>query len=142
MAVIFGSQPKDKGSNPLSGADGGYSNGYRDWPFKPEKWVQPPYRRQSVSSNNNNIWMSETGTFDMLVTVTFEGEIGTASAQRVDVNSPELGWIVTISNNAGVELPMTGGPGTLLYTLSGLALMLGAALMYGFRMRRRERRLN
>ena len=45
MEVIFGSQPKDKGSNPLSGIDGGYSNGYRSRPFKPVKRVQLPYRR-------------------------------------------------------------------------------------------------
>ena len=51
-------------------------------------------------------------------------------------------WQIRVWNNPGVELPMTGGPGTLLYTLSGIALMLGAVLMYGFRMRRRERRLN
>ena len=49
---------------------------------------------------------------------------------------------VSIKNTPGSALPNTGGPGTLLYTLSGIALMLGAALMYGFRMRRRERRLN
>lgn len=52
------------------------------------------------------------------------------------------GKTLTITNQTGQELPHTGGPGTLLYTLSGIALMLGAALMYGFRMRRRERRLN
>lgn len=52
------------------------------------------------------------------------------------------GKTLTITNQTGQALPHTGGPGTLLYTLSGIALMLGAALMYGFRMRRRERRLN
>ena len=49
---------------------------------------------------------------------------------------------IVIGNTPGAALPNTGGPGTLLYTLSGILLMLGAALMYGFRMRRRERRLN
>ena len=51
-------------------------------------------------------------------------------------------YVVTIRNSAGDELPFTGGPGTFIYTLSGLALIMATALMYGFRMRRRERRLN
>lgn len=49
---------------------------------------------------------------------------------------------IIIINPAGQALPHTGGSGTLPYTLGGIVLMLGAALMYGFRMRRRERRLN
>ncbi len=42
----------------------------------------------------------------------------------------------------GIELPSTGGPGTLPYTLGGLMLIIASALMYGFRVRRRERRSN
>lgn len=49
---------------------------------------------------------------------------------------------VSIKNTPGVALPMTGGSGTLPYTLGGIAMVLASALMYGFRMRRRERRLN
>lgn len=48
----------------------------------------------------------------------------------------------TVKNVAGRELPSTGGSGTLPYTLGGLMLVIASALMYGFRMRRRERRLN
>lgn len=51
------------------------------------------------------------------------------------------GYGIYINNPSGLELPKTGGLGTILYTLGGSVLMLGAALMYGFRMRRRERRL-
>lgn len=47
---------------------------------------------------------------------------------------------VTVQNQATYELPATGGPGTLIYTLSGI-LLLGTALMVGFCTRRkRERR--
>ena len=52
------------------------------------------------------------------------------------------GTTITVKNTAGEALPNTGGSGTLPYTLGGLLLICAAALMYGFRMRRRERRLN
>ena len=52
------------------------------------------------------------------------------------------GYRIVVSNTSGKELPHTGGSGTLPYTLSGIALIIASALMYGFRMRRRERRLN
>lgn len=51
-------------------------------------------------------------------------------------------YTVTVNNSTGVVLPNTGGSGTLPYTLGGIALIMASALMYGFRMRRRERRLN
>ena len=50
-------------------------------------------------------------------------------------------YIIYVRDERGTELPMTGGTGTLLYTLSGLVLIVSAALMYGFGMRHRERRL-
>ena len=51
-------------------------------------------------------------------------------------------YTVIVENTPGEALPNTGGPGTLPYTLGGIALIMASALMYGFRMRRRERRLN
>lgn len=51
-------------------------------------------------------------------------------------------YVVTVENTAGKILPNTGGSGTLPYTLCGLMLMSAAAMMYGFIMRRRGRRLN
>ena len=49
---------------------------------------------------------------------------------------------VHVINQAGYELPSTGGPGTTLFTLCGLALMaMVGALMYRYYVRlRRERR--
>lgn len=57
----------------------------------------------------------------------------------VDYAAGENGaW--TVTNIRAVELPMTGGPGTHLYTISGL-LLTAAALVYGCSQRRkRERR--
>ena len=52
------------------------------------------------------------------------------------------GLELTVYNDPGKTLPNTGGSGTLPYTLGGIALIMASALMYGFRMRRRERRLN
>ena len=48
---------------------------------------------------------------------------------------------IIVKNNPGKQLPNSGGPGTLFYTLSGLMLILASAMMYGFRMRRGERRI-
>ena len=53
----------------------------------------------------------------------------------------EDGIGIYINNSSGVRLPHTGGSGTFIYTLSGIFIMMTAALMYVFRMRRRERRL-
>lgn len=47
---------------------------------------------------------------------------------------------ISVTNTLGTELPSTGGPGTMLYTLSGMMLLLGSALLYGFRRRHEERR--
>ena len=72
-----------------------------------------------------------------------EGDTEGVTYENATVSNPpttELGT-VTVSNEPGKELPHTGGPGTLLYTLSGLMLILASALMYGFRMRRGERRI-
>ena len=44
-----------------------------------------------------------------------------------------------VENTPGGELPQSGGPGTLLYTLGGTALVVTSALMYGFRMRLRRK---
>ena len=55
----------------------------------------------------------------------------------IDVDHPELGWIVAIRNDAGVALPSTGGPGTDLIYLLGIILTSLAGL--GLVMRKRRR---
>ena len=72
-----------------------------------------------------------------------DGETDGVSYDNAAVSNPpdaEVGT-VTISNEPGSALPNTGGSGTLPYTLGGIGLIMASALMYIFRMRRRERRL-
>ena len=46
----------------------------------------------------------------------------------------------TVTNHRAVSLPSTGGPGTNLYTFSGLLLIVLALLMYGYSCKRRRER--
>ena len=57
-------------------------------------------------------------------------------------NNGQVICTIIAVNTPGTALPSTGGPGTTIYTLGGLLLVIGAGLMYGFVLRRRrERRL-
>ena len=68
------------------------------------------------------------------------------STEGIDFTSEMIDGVLTytisVTNTPGTALPNTGGSGTLPYTLGGIALIMASALMYGFRMRRRERGLN
>ena len=58
---------------------------------------------------------------------------------EIDASDPT---VMNLFNKVGQPLPNTGGPGNYLNYLGGIALLMTAAVMYGFRMRRRERRYN
>lgn len=75
---------------------------------------------------------------DITIVVTENKVIFTQQGNQKDGTASGDGftYTLTITNSAGQELPMTGGSGTLPYTLGGLLLICAAALMYGFRMRR------
>ena len=77
---------------------------------------------------------------DGVVVASQDGTIQTP--YEVTLSEDKLSYSFAIANSDGTELPNTGGSGTLPYTLGGIALIMASALMYGFRMRRRERRLN
>ena len=75
--------------------------------------------------------------------ITAYRELGDGTTINYTVLAPAEGddvYTIIITNSSGVALPNTGGPGTIMYTLSGLLVLMASAVMYGFRMRRRERR--
>ena len=88
-------------------------------------------------------------TYKVKLEVSANGQVITAVTDPLsttniadETSDNKLLYTFTVHNSNGVELPNTGGSGTLPYTLGGIALIMASALMYGFRMRRRERRLN
>ena len=71
-------------------------------------------------------------------TVSYMQKGYTASADAGQLKADDEGaYLITVSNPSGIELPMTGGSGTLRYTLGGLLLIIAAAWMYVSGMRRR-----
>jgi LPXTG-motif cell wall-anchored protein len=79
------------------------------------------------------------GTGNVITTTTgqtaFDSDTIGASTEGANNNT------LVIPNTPGETLPYTGGSGTFIYTLSGITLLMASALMYIFRMRRRERRV-
>ncbi len=89
-----------------------------------------------ILSNKIHLHVSADG----VVTVdSIEFDDGTAIATLESGISENSKGTVTIKNKPGKSLPHTGGSGTLPYTFGGFVLIL-FAVMYSFRMRRRERR--
>jgi LPXTG-motif cell wall-anchored protein len=68
------------------------------------------------------------------VTVTLTDETGTGPGTNPDASVS--GTAITVRNTPGAPLPNTGGSGTLPYTFGGIMLIILAALMYSFKMRR------
>lgn len=61
------------------------------------------------------------------------------SGQKIAAYDGTKDYSFTVTNRTSIELPKTGGEGTHLYLLCGLALMAVPACLFGIR-RRRERR--
>lgn len=89
------------------------------------------------------------GRKNIAVAATVTTDPGTVTAYDADGNVIEEGdtetevayYEISVVNESGSELPMTGGPGTFLYTLGGVMLIFASALIYAFRMRRRVKRV-
>ena len=56
-----------------------------------------------------------------------------------DESKPAEPATFTVGNTPGVELPATGGPGTLIFTFFGLALMILAGVLMISRKRKTNR---
>lgn len=104
--------------------------------------VEPAYFRLSGGNVQFVTW--EKGT---------DPDSGETTYTITDINPPTGYTVVAktdttvvgikIANTPGSELPNAGGPGTTLYTITGMALCVAAVVMYGFASRRgRERRFD
>ena len=76
------------------------------------------------------------------VTIT-DGIPAISSGEGAEVDGPKVidgldTYTITITDEAGEVLPETGGPGTTLYTMAGMALLLMSGFMYNLRLRRRR----
>jgi len=103
------------------------------------------YRLTEIKSPSGYIILDRNVDFE--VYKDSNGKLKARLSEGTDTNIVRLNeesegnYIVSVKNTPGEKLPMTGGTGTSIYTLGGLFLMITAALMYVFRMRRRERRV-
>lgn len=77
---------------------------------------------------------------DSAVKKTDAGNTVDLTNTAVDPDSENVIVYFRVANNSGYVLPSTGGTGAFIYTLGGLMLIITSALVYGFRVRRRERR--
>ena len=102
---------------------------------------------QSKELNSGNSWTTSWDNLDTASGTTlyrYKVEEAAEDAANFDVtytnnNGVTSGLIVvTNTGTAGVELPATGGTGTLPYTLTGLTLLLGASLWLMLRRRREQ----
>lgn len=57
--------------------------------------------------------------------------------KTTDESTKKVTHVLKIYNSKGITLPETGGPGTVMYTLGGLAV-IATSLVYGLSMRRKK----
>lgn len=88
---------------------------------------------------------SEEGVFQTLTVVNEKGELvkdengNPLIVEAVLIADMAEDYMVEITNTEYYELPETGGSGTLKFTIGGLLLTAGS-LLYGYRLRRKQRK--
>lgn len=96
-------------------------------------WTDLPLYKLDESGNiigYYTYYVVEVGGESYNATYTYHNGIGETEESSMTGSISDGTIIVTNTSNYGYELPESGGGGTLLYTLGGLALMGLAVLMY------------
>ena len=74
-----------------------------------------------------DISRNESG--QIIITPTINGkQSGYAESRLVNIENADEGWVITVMDEAGVELPSAGGPGTTWMYLLGAILLLGCGI--------------
>ncbi len=102
------------------------------------------YQLKEVIAPDGYILLGELYYFQIKLdgTVEITSQDGTVITDYTNLKISLNGTTISVKNEPGKVLPSTGGNGTLLYKMIGLLIILASILMYGLRMRRRERRFN
>ncbi|MCQ2567878.1 MAG: InlB B-repeat-containing protein, partial [Mogibacterium sp.] len=131
----------DYGENPYTTSEIYIGDTKQKGAFKIDEIENGYYRLTENTAPDG--YIIETKNIDFkVVIINKKAEITITSGSdiaRVDSSDKDK---LIISNKSGTPLPLTGGLGTQIYTLGGILLIIAAASMYGFRMRRRGRRSN
>lgn len=85
------------------------------------------FAKYEANGTNYNYYLVETqapsgyNLLDDAVTVNFTD---------ADVENTAGVYTVKVSNSSGIQLPITGGTGTVIFTIIGIALMVGAVVLF------------